>query len=543
MLQALCSGHPSIPKDCSPRYRYLTSLDLFLDGVLYDHLPPFHEEHGDASVQRGMFERRPSVKWNYPRMVSVSTSRKLFAGRQRPRFTHPDKGLIEACDVLMREGFGFQKIMEAVQWGSVGSVFMSFEIALDGAQVPRIVFDVWRARDCTPVFDRLGELRSVRVQYLTYGTSFTSVGIRKAIGEQGELDVMQGDRYWFTRDYTTTAVTNYMPVKVGVYNPMDEKTHKNLHPIGDPASMHNLGFVPGHWFKNLPGGCFPDGASTWACAADAMIALDYTSSQNLRGLWYNQCPDLVTQGDLKNRSQSENGATIIRGPTNIMAFEAERVGASGEKIGGGDAKLLESTGAIFEQGREQMEQLRKFILETIAASRKDPDRMRTVAQSGRAMEVLDADLMDLVQDLRWSYGDDGLVPLTRKVVRAAAAANHPAVKREYAKSVEALGAQWPRMYAPNAQEFLQTVQALQAGLGQPEQPSTPGADGAPSKPGAPAVPALIELDVATDYLAAVMDFPRNEDAGVRSQQTPIDPVPSATAETPPLPPEDPGVKE
>jgi hypothetical protein len=534
VLQALSKGHPCIPKDASPRYQHLCALDMMLDGTLYDHLPPFHVEHGDAGLELGMFERRPSVKWNYPRMVAVSTSRKLFAGRQRPRFTHDDDKLIEACDVLMREGFGFQKLMEAVQWGSVGSVFMTFEFALDGAGAPRLIFDVWRARDCTPVFDRLGELCSVRVQYLTYGTSFTSVGIRQAITEGGMKDIMQGARYWFTRDYTASAVTNYTPIIGGYYSPTDAQVQGRLEPTPIP---HSLGFVPGHWFKNLPGGCFPDGASTWACAVDAMIVLDYTSSQNFRGLWYNQCPELVTQGELKNRSDAPGGGTILRGPGNRLAFEAERKGASGESIGGGDAKLLESTGKIFTESREAMEQLRKFILETIAASRKDPDRMRTVAQSGRAMEVLDADLMDLVQDLRWSYGDDGLIPLIRKVVRAAVMAKHPAVNPDYAKSCEALGAQWPRMYAPNSQEFLQTVQALQLALGAPEGPSKPGADGGAATPGTPAIPSLIEEDAAVDYLATVMDFPRNEDAGLRTQQTPIVPEPSPIAETPPLPPE------
>ncbi len=532
MLQSIVEGHPSFVNAPSFRYRRLLALDLFLDGCLYDHLPAFHVERGDGNIELRMFERRPSVKWNYPRMVSVATARKLFAGRQRPRITHDDEELVEACDVLLREGFWDSKIMSAVIWGSVGSVFLTFEIAKDGAGVPHVIFDTWRARDCTPVFDRLGELRSVRVQYRCLGTSFTSVGVTK--DEEGE-DIRQDQIYWFTRDYTVSHVTNFLPIRKDLYSPLDPKTFDRLRQDELRMSQHDLGFVPGHWFENLPGGDFPDGASTWACAADAMIAMDYTTSQGLRGLWYNQCPDLVVKGDLKNRETTETGSTIIRGPTNVLHFEAEKQGATGERIGGGDAKLLESTGQIFEQGRETLEQLRKFILETIAASRKDPDRMRTVAQSGRAMEILDADLMDLIQDLRLAYGDNGMLPLTRKLVRAAVKARHPAVTSDMAKSVESLALQWPRMYAPNAQEFLQTVQALQGALGGGAPKPGPGSPGGGTDKAAPTGgQELIDIETAKDYLAAVMDFPRGEDAGIASAQIPEGAAGGPIAETPPV---------
>lgn len=536
------------PSWSNRRYRRLLALDLFLEGCLYEHLPhPFHVERQSGGQRIPMEQRRPNIQLNYPKQVAIRTSRKLFAGRQKPQFVHEDEGLIESLDVLLREGFWDEKMMCAVRWGSVGSVFMSFAIRPDGNGQPRAIFDVWRARDCVPVFDDLGELRSVRVQYVCRGTSYTSVGVNQDVNG---IDISQDANYWFTRDYTTTHVTTYRPVKEVDYNPGDKRTFDKLLVDDTRSQEHGLGFVLGHWFKNLPGGSFPDGDSTWASAAEAMVVLDYTISQCTRGLWYNACPEIVLTGELANQDYMEGGQVAIpRGPTNVLQFKSIHKDAAGQQMGGGDAHLLESDGAIFEQGRENIEQLAKFIKEQVMLSRKDPDRMRTTAQSGRAMEILDDDLNDLVQDLRMSYGDNGMVPLVRKVVRAAVAAKHPAFKPDAKKQIEEVTQKWPPLYLPSTREILELAQGLdlasggQAGSGSGAGAGSGGggssggsASPKPAPKPAPKPPApLIEREEAGEHFRAILDLPKRESAGVTNQQTPVGEPAGDKALLPPVP--------
>jgi hypothetical protein len=531
------------PSWASNRYARLLSLDCFLEGSLYNHLGnPFHIERDGSGRRLPMEDRIPNVQLNFPKQVAVRTSRKLFAGRQKPQFVHDNEKLIESLDVLLREGFWDEKMMTAVRWGSVGSVFMTFQILLDGRKQPRAVFDVWRARDCTPVFDDLGELRSCRVQYVVNGNSFTSVGVNKDVTNE---DIAQDKNYWFTRDYTTTHVTTYRPIKEADYLPNDKRTFHFLQQEGARIAKHDLGFVPGHWFRNLPGGSFPDGDSTWACAAEAMVVLDYTISQCTRGLWYNACPEIVLEGELANQTYMDQGAVAIpRGPSNVLQFPSIKKDAAGQQMGGGKAYLLESTGAIFEQGRENIEQLAKFIKEQVMLSRKDPDRMRTTAQSGRAMEILDDDLNDLVQDLRMCYGDNGMVPLIRKVVRAAVVAKHPAFDKSAAKQIEEVTQKWPPLYLPSTREVLELAQGLDlasgggAGQGTGSGSGSSGGGGSGSGTTNPApkpLKPLLDRELAGEHFAAILDLPKRESAGVTNQQVPVGEPAGDAALMPPVP--------
>lgn len=61
--------------------------------------------------------------------------------------------------------------------------------------------------------------------------------------------------------------------------------------------------------------------------------------------------------------------------------------------------------------------LREFALESVRGIRASPERL-SAAQSGRALEVMSASLYSLVDDLRLTYGDLGLVPLIKMVFAA-----------------------------------------------------------------------------------------------------------------------------
>lgn len=439
------------PKWADERWREMKARELALLGKFYDHLLyPFTTETRSDQEYIPVIERRPSAPYNLPRAIAAETRRWLWAGRNCPRLQFEDANTLLALQRLVKESSLVEKMAEATFFGSVGSVALTFQIRPGRDGYPHIIFDCWRAKDCSVTFNDVGELMRLRVQYLCLGRSFIAQGVTKAASETGpnglDEEIQPDKLYWFTRDYDEQWVTTYRPIAEADYSPADPEQQRKLKPDLERSDAHALGFVPGVWIRNLPGGDHPDGDSTWLPAMNTSITLDYTLSMVPRGLWANLCPQLVIVGDPTNQGVDQIGRVVIRGPSNVIQFQGVTKGIDGQSYGGGSANLLESNGQIFKSATEVIDAFKKTAKEQIQASRKDPDKL-TTAQSGVAVNALEEEHMGLVQELRCSYGDDGYIELLVKVAIAAKLAGHPAVA-----SVEInpdrlrdeLGLQWPR---------------------------------------------------------------------------------------------------
>ena len=82
----------------------------------------------------------------------------------------------------------------------------------------------------------------------------------------------------------------------------------------------------------------------------------------------------------------------------------------------GDAKLLEIGGTASAAVVEYCRALREMALEQVHGNRANADKL-SAAQSGRALELMHQALIWLADQLRQSYGEDGLLALMRFVVR------------------------------------------------------------------------------------------------------------------------------
>ena len=95
--------------------------------------------------------------------------------------------------------------------------------------------------------------------------------------------------------------------------------------------VHNLGFVPVVWIRNLPGlsstGDPADGACTFRAAIETQIEIDYQLSQAGRGLKDSSDPTLLIKEPATTDSE------IIKGAGNALVVSEK-----------GDAKLLEIGG-------------------------------------------------------------------------------------------------------------------------------------------------------------------------------------------------------
>jgi hypothetical protein len=116
--------------------------------------------------------------------------------------------------------------------------------------------------------------------------------------------------------------------------------------------VHDLGFCPMVWIRNLPGGDDVDGLCTFSGAIENSIEIDYQLSQSGRGLKYSSDPTLL----LKEPAQTE-GEMVKGGGSTIVV---------GDK---GDGKMLEISGNASAAVIEYVRVLREFALEAKRTSR------------------------------------------------------------------------------------------------------------------------------------------------------------------------------
>jgi hypothetical protein len=127
----------------------------------------------------------------------------------------------------------------------------------------------------------------------------------------------------------------------------------------------------------------------------------------------------------------------------------------------GDAKLLEIGGTACEAVIAYVRTLREFALESLHGNRASADRL-TAAQSGRALELMNQGLIWLADNLRISYGEGGLLPLLKMVVRASQVFPLTVLGETLAPLdvAQRLTLRWPRWYPLSADDRLKEAQAV-----------------------------------------------------------------------------------
>jgi hypothetical protein len=219
----------------------------------------------------------------------------------------------------------------------------------------------------------------------------------KDLKEQGYIlpDGQEGTDWWFFRQWTEDAEIWYLPQS-------QEDYRKGVRPIPDAQRSvpHELGFVPMVWIKNLPGGNDLDGLCTFEPAIETVVELDYLLSAGHRALMYQSAPRLVIkEGDTGAPTASQIG------PGDALVLGTD-----------GDAKLLEISGGASDAVKAYADALRERALESVHGNRTNNERL-SVAQSGKAMEMLHQNLIHVADQLRATYGEAGLVNLMEMVIK------------------------------------------------------------------------------------------------------------------------------
>lgn len=458
------------PTWATPRYKKLVALSKMIEGTFYDHIKTdFYTEVDYMDKYIPLAERRPSTLSLLANEIVSQMGRKLFAGRHVPRFTHDNEEVVKWLDELVAQSGLYEKMNHAMLWGAVGSVAVTFRL-IDGS----LRIDVWRPWQCTPSFDGLGGLSALRVQYTTGGGVLHRMGfVTDVMGDL--LDPTK--TYWFIRDWTDTQEITYVPIPDGKYNPV-EGPEEYLLELEEKTFTHNLGFVPGVWIINLPGGEGGDGLPTInAAACSNIVDLDYTLSQLGRGIRYSAAPQLVIIGELENDSSSN----VQRGPTTVLRLKSSWSDDT-QKLGESDAKLLEMVGNGTQVGLNYVDLVKKVTMQAISASVRGL-QTHTGSISGRAMEVEDDAYYDVVNAFRTSYGDGGVVPLMSKIIQAYIITNACPLALTL-EEITSFGIRWPRVFSSTPSDEMAIMESMSMGVQN----------------------GLIDKEVAVEYISAQLDL-------------------------------------
>jgi len=367
--------------DLPDRARRLTLLKLVLDGGLYDYLPfAFHQERTASGEYIPLRQRRPSVRYGMPRVVVEDSVALLFSEGHFPAVDSADAGVRAAVASLVRDTRLNAVMVEAALRGSVGSVAILMRV-LRG----RVFLNVLETAYLTPEWDPAAPDTLLRV------TERVKVSGAALLAQGYEVEDLESS-WWFQRQWDADQESWFEPVKASQswVAVLDEER----------SVRHGLGFVPMVWIRNLPGGDGIDGAATFRSAIDTCIEIDYQLSQAGRGLKYSSDPTLLI------REPAGIDGTLVRGAANALVVSEK-----------GDARLLEINGTASQAVIEYVRVLRELALESVHGNRADASRL-TVPASGRALELMNQGLLWLADNLRVSYGDNGMLPLIRMMLRA-----------------------------------------------------------------------------------------------------------------------------
>ena len=423
MFETICALIPVDP-DYPPRTRTLDILTRVLEGTLYNALPyEFQDERNQGGEYIPLRHRRPSVRYPLPRIVVEDSLALVFSEGHFPTLDCEDRTVRGVLGDITKESTLNQVMLEAALRGSVGSVAILMRV-LRG----RVFFAVMQSLYLTPLWDpeEPDTLVSVTERYKVAGSVLVAQGY--------DLPEPQA-QYWFMRRWDSSTETWFVPNPVAEPKPPQIDATRTV--------RHGLGFVPIVWVRNLPGGDAIDGASTFRSAIETTIEIDYQLSQAGRGLKYSSDPTLL----IKEPAGSDN--EIIRGGGNALVVSEK-----------GDAKLLEIGGTAAAAVIDYVRTLREFALEGVHGNRANADRL-SAAQSGRALELMNQGLIWLADNLRVSYGD-ALLQLARMVIRA----SNRYDLQSHGEPIDPidpstrLALQWPRWYAPSAQDRQCDAQTL-----------------------------------------------------------------------------------
>jgi hypothetical protein len=422
---------PAEKIETTPRARALSRLRAYYEGTQYAGRPDFWTGKRSDGTVVPVRERAPCVVYPLPKAVVNQATRFTFGEGRFPRVcVEPIK-----ADAAPGPGFVLSKeeaaAIEAVLAGVIemarlrpgmrtwlrGGLTVSSGPAILSLRNGRFCAEYPRSEHCWPTFseDDPSELES-----LTWCFRFN-----KLVEERGELVERP---HFFRRDVTTTdhVVFDDAPIETG--KAVSWRVNETA------STSHRFGFCPARWCRNLAeefaGGM--DGVAIYEGLEDEFDALNLALSQRHRGINYWGSPQPWESGVAKDDGPApaaRTGATARPRKGEDSYAHASGGGESARAVAVDEiwtyenpeaqVGLLETTGKAFESATLHVNDIRGRILEAVSVVLHDPEAIGKGEISGKAIALLFAPLLGLVDDLHdcwWPWGLRALLELALRMI-------------------------------------------------------------------------------------------------------------------------------
>lgn len=340
----------------------LHKFDELYEGNQYKHLPEW-EQACNSTDYISIRKRKPRIQYPFAKVLTSRIVGKLVGNKGFPTFKNPEdpdfeqylKLIIRSSNIVSLLTEPFRRMIVS------GSVFVRFAV-IEG----KFIINSELSKFCYPKFTENGDLESVTVAYV-----FEDKDDKDEKGKP--------KKKWYRADYNANSDILYEPANYQNATNWEEIEFEEKSRID-----HQLGFVQGEWFRTCVNNQKIDGPSFLEDIETFIDELNYNLSQSSQVIQYNQDPQLVIKG--LNEDDLEN---LIR-----SSQKAWNLGREGE------ARFLESNLNAVGVAQEFRNRIRLHIQDIARIILMDPEKMAGYAQSGRALEILHAPMVDLIEELR-----------------------------------------------------------------------------------------------------------------------------------------------
>jgi hypothetical protein len=339
----------------------LDVLDKYYDKTQYDNLPDW-DQSIDSNEYIAVRKRKPRINYNVAKVIVDKVGGKITGAATFPLFKIEDSPDDTEFFRMVQKLSGFRRNMvEPIRKTLLsGACYVRYEL-VEGD----IVMEWAHSKHCYPTFDASEELTQIEVRYV-----YEDPNDKDARGKF--------KKKWYRRMSTKTAEILYDNPE---YREGSIPTFKEV-----SRNDHNLGWVQGEWLRTSKKKFSPDGESIVEPILDFIDDMNYSLSQTSQAVGYNQDPQLA----IKNMSEDELGE-LIR-----SSQRAWNLGREGE------ANFIEADMKGVTTAGESRQEFRNLMLEVVRVVLHDPEKMVGSAQSAKALELLNAPLVELIDDLRTS---------------------------------------------------------------------------------------------------------------------------------------------
>jgi len=341
------------------RNNFLDLLDRYYESSQYEDLQDWEE-----AIQQEEYvpirKRKPRVIYNLAKVLVDKVAAKLVGESAFPKFIVEDDDDDTAFFRIVQKACRFRRsLITPIKHLLIsGAVFVRYYI-INGV----VKIEYAKSKYCYPVFNASGELESISIKYV-----YEDQNDRNTNGTPIQK--------WYKIELTKTADILYdNPVYRAGVRPSFNEVNR---------AEHGLGWVQGEWFVTHEDKFDYDGYSLFGDILGFIDELNYSLSQSSQAASYNQEPQLIVN--------------------NVDEDELERLVKSSQKAWNlgrqGEAKYLETDLGAVEAVSNLRDKMRSCALDVVRIVLHDPEKMVASAQSGTALGILNAPLVELIDELR-----------------------------------------------------------------------------------------------------------------------------------------------